>query len=159
MTIQRRGNQAFTLLELVIVVVIIGIIAAIAIPRISRGSAEAADSALVGNLAVLRNAIDLFAAEHNGGHPTLADFENQLTKCSDASGGVKADGSRDATHIYGPYLRRMLPLPVGTYKGKTGTAAPATVPPVAEVATGSVGWLYDATTGQVWANDAANMDR
>ena len=62
----RRG---FSLIELVIVVVIIGIIAAIAIPRMSRGTAGAADSALGGNLNVLRNAIELFATEHGGKFP------------------------------------------------------------------------------------------
>ena len=63
MSVRNHRNRGFSLLELVIVVVIIGIIAAIAIPRMSRGSAGAADAALTGNLAVLRNAIDLFAAE------------------------------------------------------------------------------------------------
>src|SRR5215218_7529280 len=58
-----RYSRAFSLIELVIVVVIIGIIAAIAIPKMSRGSAGAADSALQGNLAVLRNAIDLYSTE------------------------------------------------------------------------------------------------
>src|SRR5919112_1210242 len=64
---RRRG---FSLIELVIVVVIIGIIAAIAIPRMSRGTAGAADSALSGNLNVLRNAIELYATEHGGKFPS-----------------------------------------------------------------------------------------
>src|SRR5688572_30235377 len=78
-----RGG--FSLIELVIVVVIIGIIAAIAIPRLSRGSAGAADSALSGNLAVLRNAVDLYATEHGGTFPKLAQFSNQLTQYTDAA--------------------------------------------------------------------------
>ena len=56
----RQTNKGFSLIELVIVVVIIGIIAAIAIPKMSRGSAGASDSALTGDLTVLRNAIELY---------------------------------------------------------------------------------------------------
>jgi len=60
---RRPARRGFGLIELVIVVVIIGIIAAIAIPRMSRGSQGAADSALAGNLSVLRNAVDLYQTE------------------------------------------------------------------------------------------------
>ncbi len=68
--VRYRRNSAFSLLELVIVVVIIGIIAAIAIPRMSRGARGADESALKGDLAILRNAIDLYAAEHGGNFPS-----------------------------------------------------------------------------------------
>jgi prepilin-type N-terminal cleavage/methylation domain-containing protein len=141
-------RKGFSLIELVIVVVIIGIIAAIAIPRLSRGSAGAADSALSGNLAVLRNAIDLYATEHGGTYPTLADFANQLTQYTDATGGTST--TKSATHIYGPYLRKVPPLPVGptNYKGSNtvvdGSAGtPGTV---------AGGWFYNQNTGDVRAN-------
>src|SRR3954453_19894807 len=103
----RRAPQGFSLIELVIVVVIIGIIAAIAIPRLSRGSAGAADSALLGDLAVLRNAIDLYATEHGGTYPALATFDPHLTQFTDSNGGVSA--TKEPTHIYGPYLRKVPP--------------------------------------------------
>ena len=154
---QNRRNRGFSLLELVVVVVIIGIIAAIAIPRMSRGSGGAAESALVGNLAVMRNALDLYAAEHGGSYPTQADIVDQLAQYTDDSGDAQA--AKDGTHIWGPYLRKVPPAPTGTYKGKTNIAAPAAVPPVAEVAAGDVGWLYDAGTGQIWANDANHFDK
>ena len=157
--VQRKRNQALSLLELVVVIVIIGIIAVIAIPRVSRGAAGGSDSALIGDLAVMRNAIDLYAEEHNGSYPTVAAFSNQLTRYSDISGAVNADGSKDSTHIYGPYLRKVPPLPTGTYTNSINVAAPAAVPPEAVVASGSVGWLYDAATGQVWANDVNNLDK
>ncbi len=66
------AKRAFSLIELVIVVVIIGIVAAIAIPRMSRGSEGAAEAAVVADLAVMRNAIDLFTVEHIGDLPTSA---------------------------------------------------------------------------------------
>ncbi len=136
-----HGGRGFSLLELVVVVVIIGIIAAVAIPRMSRGSAGAADAALSGNLAVLRNAIDMYAAEHTGSFPTTADMVDQLTKYSDAAGDT-AD-KRDSTYLYGPYIRKIPPLPVGATKGNTD---------IADKAGDGVGWIYDATTGDISSN-------
>ena len=144
---ERRG---FSLLELVIAVVIIGIIAAIAIPRMSRGSAGAADSALSGNLAVLRNAIDLYSAEHGGSYPEFDDFEDLLTTYSNAAGTATAT-SRDSTHPYGPYLRAIPPLPVGTDKGKTSVVATYTA---------GNGWVYNESTGEISANcDSDELDQ
>ena len=146
---RRRPNQGFSLLELVIVVVILGIIAAIAVPRMSRGSAGAADSALSANLAVMRNAIDLFSAEHNGSYPTLAGIASQLTQYTDAAGAPQA--TRDATHIYGPYLRKVPPVPVGPEKGQTGFTDVA--------GTAGFGWVYDASTGEVKSNTTTEKDQ
>jgi prepilin-type N-terminal cleavage/methylation domain-containing protein len=138
---RRKRSKGFSLLELVIVVVIIGIIAAIAIPRMSRGSAGAADAALTGDLAIMRAAIDLFAAEHDGAFPTAANIENELIQYTDAVRDAQA--ARDTTHIYGPYLRKVPPLPVGAKKGQTGIDA-------ADGAT--IGWIYTAATGDIAAN-------
>ena len=137
----RNSSKAFSLLELVIVVVIIGVIAAIAIPRLSRGSAGASDSALSGNLAVLRNAIDMYGAEHTGAYPAAATVEDQLTLYTNAAGGTSA--TKTVTHLFGPYLRKVPPLPVGAKKGKTGIAAADGV---------DVGWIYTAATGEIKAN-------
>jgi prepilin-type N-terminal cleavage/methylation domain-containing protein len=137
-------NGGFSLIELVIVVVIIGIIGAIAIPRLSRGSAGAADSALSGNLAVLRSAIDLYATEHNGAMPAVGTFSAQLTLYSDIDGNTNA--TKTGAFIYGPYVRKIPPAPVGLKKGANGVAA----------ADGAgVGWLYDAATGKITINAGA----
>lgn len=136
-------NRAFSLIELVIVVVIIGIIAAIAIPRMSRGAAGAGDSALSSNLATLRKAIDLYAAEHDGKFPTAAKFVEQLTKYTDAAGTDSA--TKSAAHPFGPYLRT---IPVMNSGDKKGSAAilDATTPD------GNGGWMYDEDTGVIKAN-------
>ena len=55
-----RRRYAFSLVELVVVVVILGIVSAIAIPRLSRGSEGASEAALIGDLAVMRRAIDMY---------------------------------------------------------------------------------------------------
>ena len=137
----RQNNKGFSLIELVIVVVIIAIIGAIAIPRLSRGSAGAADASLVGNLRVLRSAIDLYASEHGGSFPAAGTIGNQLTQYTDDTGATSA--TKTGNYIYGPYLRTVPALPVGAKKGQNGIAA----------ATGaSVGWIYDATNGTIKAN-------
>jgi general secretion pathway protein G len=138
-----RDTRAFSLLELVIAVAIIAIIAAIGIPRLSRGTRGAADSALSGNLALLRNAIDIYAAEHLNTYPTAADINNQLTQYTDADGNVNA--TKDTTYIYGPYVRSIPPLPVGTKKGSASIAA---------ADANDVGWIYTESSGSIRANTA-----
>jgi general secretion pathway protein G len=136
--------RGFTLLEMMLVVVIIALIAAIAIPKFSRGAAGANDSAVAANLAVLRNAVDMFQAEHGNAYPAIATFTAQLTQFTDASGAASA--TKDATHIYGPYLRSIPALPVGAAKGSSGVAAAA--------GTG-VGWIFNVTTGAIQTNTTA----
>ncbi len=143
-----RNSRGFSLLELVIVVVILGIIAAIAIPRMSRGSEGAADGALKANLAVLRNAIDLFIAEHDGKIPAAGDITNALTQYSDKA-GTAFSATKDTTHYFGPYVRSVPPLPVGAKKGKTGIDA-------ADGA--AIGWIYTAADGSIKANTTGSEE-
>ncbi len=145
----RTRPRGFTILELLVVVVIIGIIAAIAIPRLSRGTAGSAESAVAGDLAALRNAIDLFAAEHGGGYPRLDDIEGQLTGYTDHSHTSAPVATKDNDHIFGPYLQAIPPLPVGENRGKTTFTD---TPPGASAA--DAAWYYNETTGQVRANCA-----
>ena len=141
----RRTPTGFSLLELVIAVAIIAIIAAIGIPRLSRGTRGAADSALSGNLALLRNAIDIYAAEHMNTYPTAANITPQLTQYTDASGNTNA--TKSTTYIYGPYVRSIPPLPVGAKRGNTGIAA---------ADANDVGWIYTESTGSIRANTTAS---
>ena len=140
-----RRKRAFSLIELVIVVVIIGIIAAIAIPRMSRGAEGAADAALIGDLAVMRSAIDLFVTEHTGQEPSSAlNFEAEMTGNTNLAGNAGAGPG----FIYGPYLRAIPPLPVGTVnKGENGVTALAGTP--------AFGWVYDSANETIVANTAS----
>lgn len=149
-----RRISGFSLVELVIVVVIIGVIAAIAVPRISRGARGAGDSSLRGTLMGLRNAIDMYAAEHGGTFPsgTQAQITELLTKQTDAAGNV---GTVAGTHIYGPYLRSGFPaLPVGANKGSSDLLIVAGTPAVNEA--GGEGWVYSTSTGVLIANSVAS---
>ena len=138
-------REAFSLIELVIVVLILGIIAAIAIARMSRGSAGAAESALRSDLKMLRRAIEMFAAEHDGLLPEKdSTIVDQLTLYTDLDGNTSP--TRTGVFIYGPYLRAMPALPVGENKGS------AAVRDGGNPGDGDEGWFYDKDTGQIWAN-------
>ncbi|HVU65365.1 MAG TPA: prepilin-type N-terminal cleavage/methylation domain-containing protein [Phycisphaerales bacterium] len=145
MNLPRRG---FSLIELVIVVVIIGIVAAIAIPRMSRGATGAAASSLTGDLATLRRAIEMYKAEHDNTPPTLANFVANLTLCS-TEDGTSSQANRDSTHLFGPYLQSIPPLPVGARKGATG---------VGSADGDAIGWIYDDVAGTITANCTTETD-
>ena len=150
---QNTIRRGFSLVELVIVIVIIGVIAAIAVPRISRGARGAADAAMKGDLAAMRNSIDLYAAEHSGTFPAVASDLQALTGFTDDAGGYSA--TKDATHIYGPYLKAIPTLPVvgggtvGGAKGDTGVGASDAA---------GVGWLYTLADGTIVANTGTATD-
>ncbi len=144
----RRGG--FSLLEVVIVVAIIAILAAIGIPRMSRGSKGAGDSALSGDLAVLRNAIDLYAAEHGGKFPTAADITDQLTQYTDIT-GTTISATKTPPAIYGPYMRSIPPLPVGdNNRGYVGISVNPADP--------NTGWVYTESGGTIRANTTTEKD-
>ena len=137
------------MLELVIVIAILGIIAAIAVPRLSRGSAGAADAALKQDLTTLRNALELFRAEHGGVLPAAGDIMPAMLIYSDQT-GKSFHSEKNTTQYFGPYLREPPPLPVGRRKGNRDIAAAAS-------ADGTVvGWIYDATAGTIRAHTDAD---
>lgn len=142
-----RKVRGFSLVELVIVIVIIGVIAAIAVPRISRGAAGAGSAGLRGDLHVMRQAIDLYAAEHGGNFPPILTFEAVMTQYTDDADDPQA--LKDATHIYGPYLVAVPKLKVGDGKGQKGVAA--AVGP-------TVGWVYTVANGLLVPNSGAATD-
>jgi prepilin-type N-terminal cleavage/methylation domain-containing protein len=162
----RRSLKGFSLVELVIVIVIIGIVAAIAVPRISRGAKGASESAVRGDLAALRAAIDLYAAEHQGVYPGKVkadgtgtaggaqDFIDQLTKYTDINGKT-GEYNVGAGVVYGPYLRHGIPpLPVGPDAGSTQVRFDTNSPPTAAESDG-VGWAFNVTTGEIIADTTA----
>ena len=146
-----RRVRGFSLIELVIVIVIIGVISAIAIPRLTRGANNAAATAVRGDLAVLRSAIETYRAEHQGLFPTAAGIGTELTSYTKID-GTDANAAPDVAtgRVYGPYVRAIPALPVGARKGSTGVAA----------ADGAgIGWIYIVATGNITANTTTETDQ
>lgn len=137
----RRHQQAFTLVEILIVVIVLGILAAIVVPQFTDASTDAKLSALKTNLQVVRGQIQLYKIQHNDTWPTAAGFSDQMTKSTKQDGtvGLPADGFK-----LGPYLQM---IPNNPY---TNT------PTVGSGAVGSSAWYYDASTGTFRANHDAN---
>ena len=64
-----KARTAFTLVELVVVVMILGILAAVAAPKFLDTSATATDNGLKQSLGIVRDAIELYAADHGAALP------------------------------------------------------------------------------------------
>ncbi len=141
----RKRHTGFSLVELVIVIVILAIISAIALPRVGRGAKGADESALGQNLAIMRSAIEMYAAEHAGSFPG-DQIVDQLTKYTDRSGATS--DTKTQTYVYGPYLLRIPPLTVGPNAGKNDVTVVTTGPEVG----GTSGWVYNKNTGKIIAN-------
>lgn len=153
----RRGinpKRGFSLVELVIVVIIMGIIAAIAIPRLASSSGRASETALIANLAEMRKALEHYAIEHDEKYPGSLTAIATYTSFAGAM-----SGSRSAVYKYGPYLNEIPPLPTGPNKGATGWGATGGNPPAGVSGSPTVGWLYNASVGGVWANDIDHLDK
>jgi len=128
-------RNAFTLVELVVVIMILGILAAVAAPKLLNTSKVATDKGLRQTLSIVRDAIELYAAE-NGGN---------LPPCADATSSFQ-DAVKD-------YIRGTFPKsPVGT-QDKNVTAT--TTDPVVADATPANSWKYNTVTGEFIINSAA----
>lgn len=156
-------SEGFSLIEGVIVLVILGTIAAVAIPRMGHAGQNAAETALAGDMAVWRNALDLYQRDHNGSYPkdsnTLAD---QLTQFTDLAGEVSP--FKDGRHILGPYLRSVPALPLTDLDD--GAAVPNGSTTIGPTPPGGAptrfvpygyGWLYDGA-GNVYPNTGSLTD-
>jgi general secretion pathway protein G len=129
-----RTHKGFTLVELVVVVMILGILAAVAAPKLLGTSSAAADNGLKQTLAVVRDAIERYAAEHGGQLP--------------GEGGAD-DLKTDLKNL----LRGSFPIcPVGTKDATIKITADKTVDISATAATGTESWHYNSGSGQFVCN-------
>lgn len=176
----RTRQRGFTLVELLIVVIILAILAAIVIPQFSNATTDTQESALDTNLGSLRNAIELYKAQHltypgavattggtcaapgvkgTGAANEAQAFLDHLLMYSDRDGNTCSIGD-SVTFKYGPYIRKSLPVDPIRRKGSvvgeivvTSTGAP--IAPTADTG----GWAYDTRSGQIVMNSNANDSR
>jgi general secretion pathway protein G len=129
-----KSKKGFSLVEMVVVILLIGIIAAVAAPRMFDTADNARANSTKQNLAVIRDALELYRSQ-NGGYPTTATIATDLKD-----------------YIRGPFP----PAQVGTYAGKNAVADTDADPIVAGVAT-EHGWIYNDDTGEFRVNDTAYL--
>jgi len=115
---------------------VLGVAAAFdSMPKIT--AAEAKASALYSNLATIRQAIKMYAYQHDDSAPT--DLVAQLTGPTNRAGepGTK----------YGPYLRSGFPK--NPYSGDPRVRHADAMP---DAPAGDEGWVYCGSTGEIRAN-------
>jgi prepilin-type N-terminal cleavage/methylation domain-containing protein len=145
----RRGG--FTLIEVLIVVVIMAVLAATIIPQFSTSTKDARESSQKFNLQSLRTQIELYKVQHGGSLPTGTNNLEQLTKATNSTGTVSPTGLPSTTYPFGPYVSGSA-MPTQPFSGlntvilDTGMAGTT---PTATAAPGG-GWIYRASTGEIW---------
>lgn len=164
---RHAARAGFTLVELLIVVIILAILAAVVVPQFAASTDDAKAAALDTTLANMRSSLDLYYQQH-GEYPSAngdgtnaagsaAAFLSQLSQYTDADGGVAT--TKDATHIYGPYLRKAaIPTEPMTESAVVEIVTTGALGLVAN-GTDPGGWRFDNVTGQFIVNDSAYDDR
>jgi general secretion pathway protein G len=168
MQMRMRRREAFTLIEILIVIVILGILAMVIIPQISTSTDEAKLNTLRTNLSAMRNAVELYYAQHGSTYPgaavpatkpadvtSVADaFVAQMTRYTDINGNVA--NVKDDVFKYGPYIKGNT-LPMNPFNENSDVVIDTTTDDITVKASdGSTGWKFYGITGVLMANDGAN---
>jgi type II secretory pathway pseudopilin PulG len=103
-------------------------------------------------LSALRNAIEMYATEHDGNWPDPERIEAQLTSYTDAAGNVS--DTRGGSHRYGPYLTCLKPVGVGPNSQASRIGDSQRV----QQGDRGYGWIYDGILGEIRGNTGSARD-
>jgi len=128
-----NNRQGFTLVELVVVILILGILAGVAAPKFFSTAGEATDNGLRQTLAVVRDAIELYVAEHGGALPPCTG---------------DGTGAGNFHEVLKPYIRGTFPkCTVGAAAGQNNLISPSNATAPVGVATPTTGWIFSTADG------------
>jgi prepilin-type N-terminal cleavage/methylation domain-containing protein len=165
------NQKGFTLIEMIIVVIIMGILAAVIIPQIAVTTGDAQLSTLQTDLTALRNAVEIYYAQHNSAYPGARDiltgaapaddaaaataFVQQLTRYTNAAGIVSDDVDR-VNFPFGPYIKGGA-LPENPYNSLNTVHVDRTETDITvRVSDTSTGWKFYMLTGVLMADDGGH---
>ncbi|MBS3821739.1 MAG: prepilin-type N-terminal cleavage/methylation domain-containing protein [Planctomycetes bacterium] len=148
----KAGNNALTLVEVVIVIAMFAIVSLIVVPELSTASPEIRESALVAGLQSLRGAVREYRDDHGGRLPDAQRLVGQLTMRTDADGNIAPADAEPQDYPYGPYLQAVPENPFVNTRicrdvesGRNGPGG------------GNAGWYFNVRTGVVYADDDAHV--
>jgi prepilin-type N-terminal cleavage/methylation domain-containing protein len=155
-------KRGFSLVELMIVVAVLGILAAIVIPQFQSYTTQAKETTAKSNLRILRSAIELYTAQHNGvppGYPngdiTATPSEQvfiwQLTMASNKSGQTANPGT--AGFNLGPYIKT---FPENPFNDAGAVRIIGNSEEFPSSAAGNFGYIYQPATKTIKLNWAGN---
>jgi general secretion pathway protein G len=172
-SINKKLQQGFTLVELLIVVIILAILAAIIVPQYASTTTDAKIASLDSTLSNMRAAIDLYYQQHaaypggvastgapgtctsavtGGAVNTQAAILEQLAYYTNAAGQACKMQGTDGSFKYGPYLKKDT-LPTNPITNSSALVISTTgILGIAGDGAG-LGWKYDTKSGQFIAND------
>ena len=118
-----KSTKGFSLAEILIVLGIMGILATVVVLNFAGSDTGAREESLKSNVAVLREALDLYKADHgwypcdssdwnSGGNAN--NFIRQLTEYNDSAG--RPSTAKSTRYKYGPYLKKFPEEPVSNLR-------------------------------------------
>jgi general secretion pathway protein G len=134
-------RSAFTLVEILIVVVILGILASVVVPQFASATQDAQQKATFDQLLKVRKALDVYFVRNSNCYPTVTE----------------GDGSWGEIAVPGTTYLRETPLNQWVGGPNAGRIIFGTGP--ATEFSADFGWIYDPTTGNVWASSYDAADR
>jgi general secretion pathway protein G len=153
MPLRSDRRLGFTLIEISIVVAIVAVLAATVIPHFSSSADDAEDRVVRHNIQVLRLQIDLYKLDHKGGAPDGSGDLAQLVSATDVDGNIGAAGP---VLCCGPYIGSIPENPY-TLSAKVRLYEGSTPPPPSGAP--DAGWIYQPSTGGIWCDNPAVIDK
>ncbi|MCK4913461.1 MAG: prepilin-type N-terminal cleavage/methylation domain-containing protein [Planctomycetes bacterium] len=139
----RFRRSGFTLVEILIVVAILGILAAITIPAFQGHVLEARESAAKANLQILRNVIEVYAAQHDGVPPGYPDDDpSRLPGDKPLFDQLVKNGNYMSKSPANPFNNKTLITMVGNSDAF----------PIEPLETDLYGWVYKPATKEIRLN-------